>query len=120
MFETHNSWTYRKPIKWYMKTLRFLAQCQDVDIQTQLKEYNFFGGNRKYDGKVVYNFKTAYPSLIDLYSSVTSLFDNDNKYLRVLDDWFPRLYALLKNKKNLKEYVDTEDTYLFYDFVNIN
>ena len=48
------------------------------------------------------------------------LFDNDNKYLRVLDDWFPRLYALLKNKKNLKEYVDTEDTYLFYDFVNIN
>ena len=57
MFETHNSWTYRKPIKWYL--------C-------------------------------------------------------VLDDWFPRLYALLKNKKNLKEYVDTEDTYLFYDFVNIN
>lgn len=197
MFGTHNSWTYRKPIKWYMKPLRFLAQCQDVDIQTQLKEYNislfdlrikfinnepyiyhgifnygkvdyndfkllndnncylrvmlesnskmkdqiiqeqqfitfcnelkqkypnikFFGGNRKYDGKVVYNFKTAYPSLIDLYSSVTSLFDNDNKYLRVLDDWFPRLYALLKNKKNLKEYVDTEDTYLFYDFVNIS
>ena len=149
MFGTHNSWTYRKPIKWYMKPLRFLAQCQDVDIQTQLKEYNislfdlrvkfinnepyihhgifnygkvdyndlkllndnncylrvmlesnskmkdqiiqeqqfitfcnelkqkypnikFFGGNRKYDGKVVYNFKTAYPSLIDLYSSVTS------------------------------------------------
>ena len=27
MFGTHNSWTYRKPIKWYMKPLRFLAQC---------------------------------------------------------------------------------------------
>ena len=197
MFGSHNSWTFRTPVKWYLKPLYFLAQCQEVDIQTQMKDYNislfdlrvkfinnepyihhgifnygkvdyndlkllndnncylrvmlesnskmkdqiiqeqqfitfcnelkqkypnikFFGGNRKYDGKVVYNFKTAYPSLIDLYSSVTSLFDNDNKYLRVLDDWFPRLYALLKNKKNLKEYVDTEDTYLFYDFVNIN
>ena len=91
-----------------------------VELKQKYPNIKFFGGNRKYDGKVVYNFKTAYPSLIDLYSSVTSLFDNDNKYLRVLDDWFPRLYALLKNKKNLKEYVDTEDTYLFYDFVNIN
>lgn len=198
MFGSHNSWTFRTPIKWYLKPLYFLAQCQEVDIQTQMKDYNislfdlrvkfinnepyihhglfnygkvdyadlkllndnncylrvmlesnskmkdqilqeqqfitfcneltqkypnikFFGGNRKFDGKGVYNFNTLQqPNLIDLYSSVTTLFDSDNKYLRILDDWFPRLYALLKNKKNLKEYVDTEDTYLFYDFVNIN
>ena len=198
MFGAHNSWTFRTPIKWYLKPLYFLAQCQEVDIQTQMKDYNislfdlrvkfinnepyihhglfnygkvdyadlkllndnncylrvmlesnskmkdqilqeqqfitfcneltqkypnikFFGGNRKFDGKGVYNFNTLQqPNLIDLYSSVTTLFDSDNKYLRILDDWFPRLYALLKNKKNLKEYVDTEDTYLFYDFVNIN
>lgn len=198
MFGSHNSWTFRTPIKWYLKPLYFLAQCQEVDIQTQMKDYNislfdlrvkfinnepyihhglfnygkvdyadlkllndnncylrvmlesnskmkdqilqeqqfitfcneltqkypnikFFGGNRKFDGKGVYNFNTLQqPNLIDLYSSVTTLFDSDNKYLRILDDWFPRLYALLKNKKNLKEYIDTEDTYLFYDFVNIN
>ena len=198
MFGAHNSWTFRTPIKWYLKPLYFLAQCQEVDIQTQMKDYNislfdlrvkfinnepyihhglfnygkvdyadlkllndnncylrvmlesnfkmkdqilqeqqfitfcneltqkypnikFFGGTRKFDEKVVYNFNTVQqPTLIDLYSSGTSLFDSDNKYLRILDDWFPRLYALLKNKKNLKEYVDTEDTYLFYDFVNIN
>lgn len=198
MFGAHNSWTFRTPIKWYLKPLYFLAQCQEVDIQTQMKDYNislfdlrvkfinnepyihhglfnygkvdyadlkllndnncylrvmlesnfkmkdqilqeqqfitfcneltqkypnikFFGGTRKFDEKVVYNFNTVQqPTLIDLYSSETSLFDSDNKYLRILDDWFPRLYALLKNKKNLKEYVDTEDTYLFYDFVNIN
>ena len=198
MFGSHNSWTFRTPIKWYLKPLYFLAQCQEVDIQTQMKDYNislfdlrvkfinnepyihhglfnygkvdyadlkllndnncylrvmlesnskmkdqilqeqqfitfcneltqkypnikFFGGNRKFDGKGVYNFNTLQqPNLIDLYSSVTTLFDSDNKYLRILDDWFPRLYALLKNKKNLKEYVDSEDTYLFYDFVNIN
>lgn len=198
MFGSHNSWTFRTPIKWYLKPLYFLAQCQEVDIQTQMKDYNislfdlrvkfinnepyihhglfnygkvdyadlkllndnncylrvmlesnskmkdqilqeqqfitfcneltqkypnikFFGGNRKFDGKGVYNFNTLQqPTLIDLYSSVTTLFDSDNKYLRILDDWFPRLYALLKNKKNLKEYIDTEDTYLFYDFVNIN
>lgn len=198
MFGSHNSWTFRTPVKWYLKPLYFLAQCQEVDIQTQMKDYNislfdlrvkfinnepyihhglfnygkvdyadlkllndnncylrvmlesnskmkdqilqeqqfitfcneltqkypnikFFGGNRKFDGKDVYNFNTLQqPTLIDLYSSVTTLFDSDNKYLRILDDWFPRLYALLKNKKNLKEYVDTEDTYLFYDFVNIN
>lgn len=198
MFGSHNSWTFRKPIKWYLKPLCFIAKCQDVDIQTQMKDYNislfdlrvrfinnepyihhglfnygkvdyadlkllndnncylrvmlesnskmkdqiiqeqqfitfcneltrkypnikFFGGNRKFDNKVVYNFNTVQqPTLIDLYSSVTTLFDSDNNYLRILDDWFPRLYALLKNKKNLKEYVDTDDTYLFYDFVNIN
>ena len=198
MFGSHNSWTFRKPIKWYLKPLYFLTQCQEVDIQTQMKDYNislfdlrvkfinnepyihhglfnygkvdyadlkllndnncylrvmlesnskmkdqilqeqqfitfcneltqkypnikFFGGNRKFDGKDVYNFNTLQqPTLIDLYSSVTTLFDSDNKYLRILDDWFPRLYALLKNKKNLKEYVDTDNTYLFYDFVNIN
>ena len=198
MFGSHNSWTFRTPVKWYLKPLYFLAQCQEVDIQTQMKDYNislfdlrvkfinnepyihhglfnygkvdyadlkllndnncylrvmlesnskmkdqilqeqqfitfcneltqkypnikFFGGNRKFDGKDVYNFNTLQqPTLIDLYSSVTTLFDSDNKYLRILDDWFPRLYALLKNKKNLKEDVDTEDTYLFYDFVNIN
>ena len=198
MFGSHNSWTFRKPIKQYLKPLYFLTQCQEVDIQTQMKDYNislfdlrvkfinnepyihhglfnygkvdyadlkllndnncylrvmlesnskmkdqilqeqqfitfcneltrkypnikFFGGNRKFDGKSVYNFNTLQqPTLIDLYSSVTTLFDSDNKYLRILDDWFPRLYALLKNKKNLKEYVDTDDTYLFYDFVNIN
>ena len=198
MFGPHNSWTFRTPIKWYLKPLYFLAQCQEVDIQTQMKDYNislfdlrvkfinnepyihhglfnygkvdyadlkllndnncylrvmlesnskmkdqilqeqqfitfcneltqkypnikFFGGNRKFDGKGVYNFNTLQqPTLIDLYSSVTTLFDSDNKYLRILDDWFPRLYALLKNNKNLKEYIDTEDTYLFYDFVNIN
>lgn len=198
MFGAHNSWTFRTPIKWYLRPLYFLAQCQEVDIQTQMKDYNislfdlrvkfinnepyihhglfnygkvdyadlkllndnncylrvmlesnfkmkdqilqeqqfitfcneltqkypnikFFGGTRKFDEKVVYNFNTVQqPTLIDLYSSETSLFDSDNKYLRILDDLFPRLYALLKNKKNLKEYVDTEDTYLFYDFVNIN
>lgn len=141
-FGSHNSWTFRKPIKWYLKPLCFIAKCQDVDIQTQMKDQiiqeqqfitfcneltrkypniKFFGGNRKFDNKVVYNFNTVQqPTLIDLYSSVTTLFDSDNKYLRILDDWFPRLYALLKNKKNLKEYVDTDDTYLFYDFVNIN
>ena len=198
MFGSHNSWTFRTPVKWYLKPLYFLTQCQEVDIQTQMKDYNislfdlrvkfinnepyihhglfnygkvdyadlkllndnncylrvmlesnskmkdqilqeqqfitfcneltqkypnikFFGGNRKFDGKSVYNFNTLQqPTLIDLYSSVTTLFDSDNKYLRILDDWFPRLYALLKNKKNLKEYVDTDDTYLFSDFLNIN
>ena len=78
----------------------------------------FLSGQRKYDGKQLYDFKTQSPSIVELYSSVTSLFNSDNKFLRVIDDWFPFLYAFIKNKKNYKRYKDsTEYEYLMMDFI---
>lgn len=36
---SHNSWSYLKPLKWWMRIFRFLSKCQDVDIQTQYEMY---------------------------------------------------------------------------------
>lgn len=81
----------------------------------------FFGGNRKYDWKVLYNFKNRdIPTLIDKYSSTTSLFKNNNKFLRIIDDLCPILYAKLKNHTNIEKHKQSgSKDYLFIDFINI-
>ena len=59
------------------------------------------------------------PTLVDRYSSTTSLFESDNKFLRIIDDLYPKLYAKLRNKKNFKEFDEGPNDYLFVDFVEI-
>lgn len=95
----------------------FINDCEY--IESSYKNIKFFGGNRKYDWKVLYNFKNKdIPKLVDKYSSTTSLFKSDKKWLAVLDDLYPKLYAKLKNKQLIKEHNDKEG-YLFIDFINI-
>lgn len=196
-FGTHNSWTFRKPVKWYLKPLYFLARCQQVNIKEQLKKYNctlfdlrikfinnvpcihhgnfnygtvdntdlimlndnncylriilesnkemsdqkaqeflfhqycfaletrypnikLCAGRRKYDGQVIYKCKYDEPEYFDRYSSVTSLFKSNNKFLKIIDDWCPYIYAKLKNKDNFKEFTNEDrHTYYFSDFINI-
>lgn len=66
----------------------------------------FFGGNRKYDWKVIYNFGIPEPSLDDKYSSVDG---------NIIQKIWPWLYAKLNNKKNLKK--GTDKDVLFIDFI---
>lgn len=81
------------------------------------KHIKFFGGNRKYDWKVLYDFKNDI-SLDDKYSSTTSLFKTNKwPWLRYVDDLWPWLYARLHNKENLKKGTDKEC--LFVDFVDM-
>lgn len=95
----------------------FIEDCRY--IESMYDNIKFFGGNRKYDWKVLYNFKNKdIPTLVDRYSSTTSLFKSDKKWLAVLDDLCPILYAKLKNKTLIKEHND-KDGYLFIDFINI-
>lgn len=95
----------------------FIEDCRY--IESMYDNIKFFGGNRKYDWKVLYNFKNKdIPTLVDRYSSTTSLFKNNKKWLAVLDDLCPILYAKLKNKTLIKEHND-KDGYLFIDFINI-
>lgn len=78
----------------------------------------FFGGNRKYDWKVVYEFNVTNPVLIDKYSSTTNIFGGKkDSWTAKLDDFWPWLYARLYNKKNYAKYTGIE--VLFIDFVNI-
>ena len=91
-----------------------------IHLQNTYKNIVFFGGNRKYDWKQIFKFCTEEkaPKLIDRYSSTTSIFKSDNKFLRIIDDLWPWLYAKLNNHKNYNAYKDTKDC-LFIDFVDM-
>lgn len=101
------------------KEHEFVKDCKFCE--SRYKNIKFFGGNRKYDWKVLYNFKNKdIPTLIDKYSSTTSLFKSNNKFLRIIDDLCPILYAKLKNHKNIEEHKQSgSKDYLFIDFINI-
>jgi hypothetical protein len=79
----------------------FIQFCRR--IEEEYPHVRFFGGCRKFDGKMIYDFRTNVP-LLGKYSSVTSLFRNDNKFLRVIDDLWPRFYAMRKNRENVCMY----------------
>lgn len=36
---SHNSWSYLRPRKWWMRLIAFAARCQRVDIRTQYLKY---------------------------------------------------------------------------------
>lgn len=69
----------------------------------------FFGGNRKYDWKVVHDFGVQEPTLDDKYSSTTG---------SKIDDLWPWLYARLNNKSNIQN--GTNKDVLFIDFIGSN
>lgn len=197
MIASHNSWTFRRPVKWWMRLFNFMGRCQRKCIYDQIKSgatlfdlrirfhdgvphihhgvidygelksddlnliyihdcgvrillesnsemkdqeeqeqlfskycedlflnkfigLKIYGGSRKYDGKRVTSIEFPNPIIVDGYSSTTSLFKSDNKFLKIIDDWIPILYATLKNKSNLKKYKDViEDRhkYFMYDFI---
>ena len=187
---SHNSWTFLKPKKWWMKLLAFTARCQECSIKDQYEKYGVrcfdlrvkFDGegnsivshgcmeysitedelmndlgwlNSKGDvvvrvlheartkryyseltatmfawfcdhleetfthikfwcGKNMYNWKNDYvfeynPSCEEKYSSVCPP--------KWIDDWYPKLYALVMNDKNKKK--GTDKDILLIDFVDI-
>lgn len=190
---SHNSWSYLRPRRWWMRLLRFTAQCQKYDIYNQYRagvrcfdlrlrfrcgaltithgaieyDYNetllaedllflnglsdkvyirvcfdvrniadnntnearefakfclllertypkiaFYGGDNllpKENRFREYFFRSEGPTCDEKYASVCPP--------RILDDWFPWLYARMHNKKHLREGTDKE--VLMLDFVNI-
>lgn len=102
------------------KEANFIDNCQY--FEKTYKNIKFFGGYRKYDEHVLYKFEnTDIPKLIDRYSSTTSLFKSNNKFLRILDDLCPILYAKLKNHTNREKHLASgSKDYLFIDFINID
>lgn len=90
-------------------------------IEDRYKYIAFFGGNRKYDFKVIYKFRVEYPNMVDYYSSTTSWFTHSNStFLRIIDDWWPWLYARFHNKKNIEKVKkENKFDFLLLDFVNI-
>jgi len=96
----------------------FREFCQAIEkIYTNIK---FFGGNNRTDWDCynpIYKFKNKLEDIDHKYSSTTSLFPDKFKWLIRIDDLCPKLYALLHNKKNVKE--GTTHKWLMIDFVDI-
>ena len=90
-------------------------------IEKKYKNIRFFGGKRKFDEKTLYTFSNQdIPQLIDRYSSTTSMFSTDNRFLRIVDDLWPWLYAKTHNRKNYRKYTQNHNgKWLLMDFVNI-
>lgn len=192
MIGSHNSWSYLKPTKWWMRLFAFTTKCQTYDIKTQYNDY----GVRMFDLRIRFNEDgspiichglTEYEyDITDLYSDLNWLdsqedvtiryllelrgnycnteewqreqfikFYENAKFLyrklnwaegrdlpdfdrlifdipevnivekyssvclpKIIDDWWPWLYAKLHNKKNKEKY-ENESCYLLIDYVNI-
>lgn len=93
---SHNSWTFLRPKKWWMRLLAFTARCQRHNIIVQYKDY----GVRCFDLRVRYDtgqFTMAH-GIIEYEHTIRDLFDdlwwldqqaethNDVVYVRVINE----------------------------------
>lgn len=51
MIASHNSLTYLKPTKWWMRLFNFIAKCQNKTIKEQYEDYNV----RMFDFRIDFN-----------------------------------------------------------------
>ena len=90
MIGSHNSWSYAKPKKWWMKPFRFVAQCQDWDIKRQYDHgVRCFDLRLQYDGdnlRVVHGFMIYDISIDELLEDLKWLNDKQDVRIRVLHD----------------------------------
>lgn len=189
VLQSHNSWSYARPKKWWLRPFAFIARCQSVSIYEQYFDYNVRSFDLRVrfhkDGKIVIahgymEFDISYEDLMydlrfinthecsvrvihevrnekqytkesierfkSLCAALESTFPNikfycgknlynyevdyefeykpseEGKYSsvckpRLIDDWFPWLFAKFNNKKILKE--GSKYDILSIDFVNI-
>ena len=98
---------------------KFVLFCKE--IEERYPEIRFYGGRCSGDWELLYTFKNEpIINLVDLYSSMTSLFVLKKKWLSVIDDWCPYIYAKLMNVENICEYSGfDDDCYVSIDVIDI-
>ena len=84
---------------------RFRCWCDSTSFQ--FEDITFIGGQRKFDWKKIYNFKTEEPAIKGLFSSMDG---------RKLNDVWPWLWASRNNAKCLTEN-EGYDGFLMIDFI---
>ena len=108
----------RKHVK-NVETLKTKFKDFCKEIEDKYPTVKFYGGCATCDWEQLYNFKNdEHMPELGLYSSNTSLFKSSNKFLRIIDDLCPWIYAKLMNRKNMKKYKDSEQ-YISIDFIDI-
>ena len=88
---SHNSWSYLKGKKWWLRPFGFMAKCQKYDIKTQYEKY----GVRCFDLRILYKngeFTIAHGffdykyTLQDLEKDLDWLHEKGDTYVRILND----------------------------------
>jgi hypothetical protein len=86
----------------------------------------FFGGNNRTDWLCehpIFKFEEPLPLMINAYSSATTLFPDGKRWLKFIDDLYPKFYAKKMNAKNKADYNDKhledQNVWLIMDFINI-
>lgn len=103
---SHNSWSYARPKKWWMKLLRFTAKCQDVDIRSQYEDYRvrcFDLRIREKEGRLIIAH-----GLIEYNITLGELQEN-LRYLNKKGDTCIRLILEIRRQKDL-----TNDQIVFF------
>lgn len=99
---------------------KFREICKE--LEETYPGIKFFDGALKNESEVIYQFKNPNLKLSRSYSSVTSLFKSNNRFLAIIDDWWPWLYAFLKNKENYENFVKNNrdpELWFFCDFIEM-
>lgn len=89
---SHNSWSYLRPRKWWMRLIAFAARCQRVDIREQYLKYGVrcfdlrvrldeFGRLVVAHGPIVYTFTAD-----KIYNDLAWLDSKEDCYVRVLHE----------------------------------
>ena len=88
---SHNSWSYLRPRKWWMRLIAFAARCQRVDIRTQYLKYGVrcFDLRMRYEhlegvyahGPVEYDM-----SCVDVANALFWLNEKGDCYVRVIHE----------------------------------
>lgn len=87
---SHNSWSYLKPKKLWMKALAFTAKCQEKNIVEQYDNYGVrcFDLRIRFDGRtphIVHN-DFDYGRLNDIKKNLQWLNDKGDVWIRILHD----------------------------------
>jgi hypothetical protein len=93
---------------------KFKQFCMQVELK-----YNhimFYGGRNKKNWEVLYQLNYTDPEAVDKYSSWNNDVEGKGGTGYIWDDLFPRIYAILNNKKNREKYKN-KDIYLLQDFL---
>ena len=89
---SHNSWSFLKYKKWWMRLFKFMAKCQDANIYDQYEKYGVrcFDLRVKFDknGKPIFShgaFIYKY-SLDDILSDLSYINKKGDCYVRVIHE----------------------------------
>ena len=106
---SHNSWTYNRPKKWWMKLISFTAKCQSLNIEEQ---YNL--GVRCFDLRLKFDNDGSakiYHGIIEYdYTSLQLL--KDLAWLNLRDDIV--YIRILHEVRTKNEYTDKSKNYFIY------